>query len=368
MAVTRSTSGQRITVRSAARGRAGWRVTELVGILGAGALVAAGLYLVFHAKMQNPAEISAGLASKQLLNLNDLNAREDLIPALSTFTEAGEREFVARKIYYIAGGLSNVGAIARIRVTAGEVRGARGLKSFRDRLGDRDSIALLTGEQLRQLKPLFVVRTPERFRREFALWTALFFGAFLLAHAWFSLRGFGGDQYLLPAAMLLSGAGLILMAALRDPVRDTLLFADFAQGVVLGCVLLTAAAMLDFERLAGKLSFVPLLGSFALSAALILFGSGPGTSDAKVNLLGFQPVEIIRILLVFFLAGYFASRWDVLRHARESRASLARLTRRLDIPPVEYTLPVLLSVGLSLLFFFLQRSFIQGIAISGLKE
>ena len=86
-----------------------------------------------------------------------------------------------------------------------------------------------------------------------------------------------------------------------------------------------------------------------------MFGSGPGTSDAKVNLLGFQPVEIIRLLLVFFLAGYFASRWDVLRHAHESRASLAALTRRVDIPPIEYTLPVAVSVAVSLAFFFLQK-------------
>ncbi len=355
MAVTRSTSNQRVTVRTAARRKAGWRGIELLGILAAGVLVGVGLYLVYHAKMQNPAEIDAGLASKQLLNLNDLNAREDLLPALSMFAESGEREFVARKIFYIAGGISNVGAIARIRVTAEDLRGERGLKSFRDRLGSRESVPLLTGEQLRQLKPLFVVRSPARFRRAFLLWSALFFAAFLLAHAWFSLRGFSGDQYLLPAVMLLSGAGLILMAALRDPVRDTLLFADFAQGVVLGCVLLAAASMLDWERLAGRLSFVPLLASFALSAALILFGSGPGTSDAKVNLLGFQPVELIRILLVFFLAGYFGSRWDVLRHARESRESLARLTSRFDIPPVEYTLPVLVSVLLSLVFFFLQK-------------
>lgn len=355
MAITRSTSGQRVSVRTSTRANKGWRFRELLGLVAAGALLSFGLSLVFHAKLPNPGELTAGLASKQLLNLNDLSAREDLIPALSMFSEGAEREFVARKIFYVAGGLSNVGGIARIRVTPEDVRGVRGLKSFRDRLGDRDSIPLLTAEQLRQVKPLFVVRTPERFRRAFILWSTLFFGVFLLANVWFSIRGFCGDQYLLPAVMLLSGAGLILMAALRDPVRDNLLFADFAQGVVIGCVILIIAATIDFERLAGKLSFVPLLASFALSAALIFFGTGPGTSDAKVNLLGFQPVEIVRLLLVFFLAGYFATRWDVLRHARETRESLARLTSHFDIPPVEYTLPVLVCVALSLIFFFLQR-------------
>jgi hypothetical protein len=38
-----------------------------------------------------------------------------------------------------------------------------------------------------------------------------------------------------------------------------------------------------------------------LSILLILFGTGPGTSDAKVNLLGVQPVEAIRLLVVLFL-------------------------------------------------------------------
>ena len=92
-----------------------------------------------------------------------------------------------------------------------------------------------------------------------------------------------------------------------------------------------------------------------LSALLIVFGYGPGTSDAKVNLFGFQPVELIRILLVLFLAGYFAQRWDILRHAREQRPSLARFNRLGGIPPLEYTIPVFACVGLSLLFFFLQK-------------
>lgn len=354
MAITRSSASERTSVRVSARRRSAWRGPELVGLLIAGALVGVGLYQVYRAKAPNPAEIDAGLAAKRLLNLNDLSAREDLLPALTMYSTPAERDFAARKIYYVSGGLSNVGALGRIRVTADEVRG-RGLKSFRDRLGDRQSMALLTPDQLRQLKPLLVVRTARVFRSQFWRWTILFFAVFLLAHAWWSLRGFRGDQYLLPAVMLLAGAGMVLMIALRDPVRDNLLFADFAQGVVAGCVVLVLAGELDFERLFGKLSFVPLLAAMAISAALILFGSGPGTSDAKVNLLGFQPVELVRILLVFFLAGYFASRWDVIRHARERRQSLSRLTSRIDIPPVEYTLPVVASVALSLVFFFLQR-------------
>jgi cell division protein FtsW (lipid II flippase) len=355
MAVTRSNAGDRAGARRSGGSRAAWRRKEFAWSLAAALLVGAGLHLVYKAKVEPFPEIEKGLAAKTLLNLNDLSEREQLLPALAAYPDPAERELVARKIYYIAGGLTNVGAIARIRVTADEVGRGRALKDLRDKLGERESMPLLSAEQVRQLKPALVVRRPAQFRRAFLLWTGWFFAAFLLAHAWWSWSGFRGDQTLLPAILLLTGAGLVLMVSLRDPVRDNLLFVDFAQGVVGGALVLAIAASLDYERLFGKLSFVPLLASFALSALLILFGHGPGTSDAKVNLLGFQPVEAIRVLLVFFLAGYFGARWDVLRHARETRASVAALTRRFDIPPLEYTLPVLACVALSLAFFFLQK-------------
>jgi cell division protein FtsW (lipid II flippase) len=324
VALTRSRAAERDVVAPAARQKQGWRTRELVWIVAAMLFVGAGVYLVYRAKTYDFA--NAG----RLLNVNALGAREDLLPALNMISDPRRRQDAARRIYFLSGGLSNVGAVAR----------------------QRD---LLTPEEFRQFKPLVEVRRPDQFQRAFWVWAGLFLAAFLAVHAWLSLRESPSDQALLPAVLLLSGVGFILMVSLRDPLRDNLLFVDFAQGVVGGCVLLAAASTLDYERLMGKLSFVPLLGSFVLSALLILFGSGPGTSDAKVNFMGFQPVELIRLLLVFFLAGYFAPRWDVLRHASERRPSVAALTRHFDIPPLEYVLPVLVSVALALAFFFLQK-------------
>jgi cell division protein FtsW (lipid II flippase) len=330
MAVTRSRSVERTFTREAAAPRAAWRGREFLLLVVASLLVAAGLFQVHRAKSQGLGEVEAGLSAKRLLNLNELGAREELIPALTPFfPKSRERDAAARDIYYLTGSLSNVGGIAQRK--------------------------LLTGEQFRQLKPLLVVRRPAQFQRAFYLWCGIFLGAFWLVHLYWSMRGFRGDPLFLPALLTLSGIGLILMVSLRDPVRDNMLFVDFAQGAAAGAVLLAVLSGFNYERLTGKLSFVPLLVSFGLSVLLVLFGSGPGVSDAKVNLFGFQPVEIIRVLLVFFLAGYFARSWDVLRHARENRPALAALTRHIDIPPVEYTLPVLLSVALSLAFFFLQR-------------
>ncbi|MCU1232597.1 MAG: penicillin-binding protein transpeptidase [Candidatus Solibacter sp.] len=341
MAVTHSRSIERAELRRVSGTRAEWRVREGLYLLIATVFVCAGLYQVHRAKSEGLAEVDTGLTAKRLLNLNALGSREELLPALSPyFPKLHDRDTAAREIYYLTGSLSNVGGIAHKK--------------------------LLTNEQFRQLKPLLVVRRPAQFQRSFWMWCGIFLGVFWLVHLYWSVRRFTGDQTFLPALLALCGVGLILMVSLRDPVRDNLLFVDFAQGVAIGVVLLAALSGIDYQRLTGKLSFVPLLASFALSVLLVLFGTGPGTSDAKVNLFGFQPVELIRVLLVFFLAGYFAQKWDVLRHARETRAKLAPLTSKFDIPPVEFTLPVLVSVVLSLVFFFLQRDMGPALVFAGL--
>ena len=132
-------------------------------------LVAAGLFQVHRAKSQGLDEVEAGLSAKRLLNLNELGAREELIPALTPFfPKSRERDAAARDIYYLTGSLSNVGGIAQRK--------------------------LLTGEQFRQLKPLLVVRRPAQFQRAFYLWCGIFLGAFWLVHLYWSLRGFRGDQ------------------------------------------------------------------------------------------------------------------------------------------------------------------------------
>jgi cell division protein FtsW (lipid II flippase)/cell division protein FtsI/penicillin-binding protein 2 len=362
LAVTRSRTAERADAyRPGGRlgPAAGWRLSELLWLLAAAAVAATGLTLVYQAKLRTLPE--------QTLNLNDLPARESLLPLLTPFAEPAERAFVARKIYNETGNLGNVGAIALLHATPDEIRRTRGLKSLQARLGDSDRpVSLLTAPQLRVLKPLLSVRPAAAFKSAFRLWVAVFFAGFLLLHIFWSVRGFAGDQAILPGLLLLTGIGMMLMVSLRDPVRDSLIFVDFAQGVAGGCALMAAASALDYERIFGRLSFVPLLGSFLLSVLLIVFGYGPGVSDAKVNLLGFQPVEIIRILLILFLAGYFARRWDVLRHARETRASVVRITGSLPVPPLEYVLPVFVCAAFSVVFFFLQRDMGPALVFAGL--
>jgi cell division protein FtsW (lipid II flippase)/cell division protein FtsI/penicillin-binding protein 2 len=202
------------------------------------------------------------------------------------------------------------------------------------------------------MKPGLLVRTPSQYVANLILWGFAFLAAFYLVHAFWVRSGFAGEQLFLPALHALTGIGFVLMISLRDPLRDTLIATDFAQGVIAGCLILAAASTVDYDRATGPFSYTPLVLSFGLSVALIVFGTGPGASDAKVNLFGFQPVELIKLLTIFFLAGYFARNWELLRVLRQRHP---RIPEWMDVPRTEYALPVVLAVAITLAFFFLQK-------------
>src|SRR5262249_59213397 len=91
------------------------------------------------------------------------------------------------------------------------------------------------------------------------------------------------------------------------------------------------------------------MGLIGLSVLLIGFGSGPGQSDAKVNLWGFQPIEVMKILLALYLASYFARRWELLREMKSQQVMGFPVPRRRE------ALPVLAALVLVLAFLFLQK-------------
>jgi cell division protein FtsW (lipid II flippase) len=345
MAVTRSTPADRRRQEPAfARPRTP-RTFELTALLLGSLLIAAGLTLVYRAK------VDPGPGAN-VLDISRIERRDQLLPYLAFLPAPAQRQLVARRVFEyvqsVSGNVPNVGALGRIRVE--QRNGA--------------SAPLLTQGQLAYLKRSLVVRTRDDFNRRFFLWVAGYFVVFYLLHVFWRQRRFNGSEAVLPAIHMLTGIGLVLMVALRDPFRDTLAFRDFSQSVVLGALLMSGLVFLDYGRAFSRLSYVPLLGAIALSIALILFGSGPGSSDAKVNLFGFQPVEFIKILIVFFLAGYFARRWEFLRVLKERRSELAGITRIVEVPRLEYLLPVLGAVALTLVFFFLQKDLGPALIIS----
>jgi len=198
-----------------------------------------------------------------------------------------------------------------------------------------------------KLKPVAVVRTPREYRREFLLWSAVYLSAFYVVWLVWRVRRFQPDPAILPALHLLTGMGLILMVSLRDPLRDTLEFTKFAWGAALGCgiLLLPLLRLFSYKRFAEWI-YTPLWIALAWFALLERFGTGPAGNDAKVNLGPLQPVEFIKILLVMFLAGYFAARWEHLRDLRQ---------RWINLPRFRHVLPVMCAVAISLAMFFLAK-------------
>jgi cell division protein FtsW (lipid II flippase) len=373
MAVTRSTAAerrQRTPASSALPGAApAPRTREAILLAGGLAAVLLGLVLVYLAMTRSVADVGPKLASGEVLSLNGLTQAEQLLPHLGFFREPAERSFAADRIwkYLHDNPAGNVGELSRIRVPVSEIEGNRGLTTLRERLETAKSragegeapetISLLTLSQVRRMKPGLVVRAPGTFRARFWLWAGLLLLAFAAIHAVWRVRRFSGDELILPILLVLSGIGFLLMVAVRDPLRDLPLFQTFAQGAIAGCVLLLGASLFDFERSPlRRMTFVPLLAALGLSVLLIAFGSGPGGSDVKVNLFGFQPVEVVKILVVFFLAGYFFDRWEFLRELPEKRLGLpAGLARWVQVPKLEYVITPILAIGVVLLFFFFQK-------------
>jgi cell division protein FtsI/penicillin-binding protein 2/cell division protein FtsW (lipid II flippase) len=329
MALTRSWEERRPSFAPASSTMKTPREPGALWLVGASLLVACGLAFVYIAKMQNFPDVSERLRHGDMLDLNSVSAADQLLPYLDVFQDRSEREAAAGRTFAFlsaARPLRNVGTLSRLR---------------------QQRKPLLP---IAKLKPLWVVRTPGEFRREYLAWSALYLSGFYLVWMAWRARRFPGDPAILPALHLLSGIGLILMVSLRDPLRDTLEFRKFALGVFLGCLLLLLPLIRGFDyRRFENWIYTPLLAAFVLFALLLRFGTGPGTSDNKVNLGPFQPVEIIKILVVLFLAGYFARNWERLRDLRQKGL------RRWGVPRLAHVMPVACATAVAILLFFVLK-------------
>ena len=337
MAITRSWEAKVLAVgrgAGAGSGRVGWR--EFVWLAGASLAVGAGLVLVYSAKTQSFGELAAKIDRGEVLDLNRAAKASELLPFLQVFSDDARREAAAQQIYdYLAAHrpLANVGALARLRIA-------------------KTRAPLLP---LAKLKPVFVVRTPREYQVQFAIWIAAYLAGFYAVFLVWRWSAFRGDFALLPALQLLTGIGLILAVSLRDPLRDTLEVSKFAWGVGLGCLVLLVPSLRVFNcQRFSKWSYTPLFAAFLLFVLLIRFGSGPAGNDARVNLGPFQPVEAIKILLVFFLAGYFARNWERLRDLREKRL-VPRALHWINLPRLSHVLPVACAVACALVLFFVLK-------------
>ncbi len=346
------------------------------------ALIATSLFavaaigLAYTGRLQAMGWADRANGSPAVVDLNAVGKPEAIEPALGRVLEnPQDAKFAARELlqYLVIGpeerrDLPNVGGILRITVPVERIDRDARLTGYAERLSAARAraftsgatlpagIPLFTSADLHALKPLVTVRDRAAFRQTVWIWLALYIAGFHLVSWVWRRRGISGDRVLLAAAHLLTALGFAVLLSRSDPLRDTLLFVRFAQGTLVGLVLLALASAIDFrKKVFGELSYVPLALAGVLCVVLIVFGGGPGGSGAKVNLGPVQPIEAIRLLLVLFLAGYFATRWELLRDIRSRSFRDVSLPRGINLPRPEYLLPVLGGVAIALAFFFVQK-------------
>ncbi len=186
----------------------------------------------------------------------------------------------------------------------------------------------------------------------------IYLAALGLIHVAFVVTGRRMDQILFPTAALLAGISLLVMNRLPQTlvvqqVGGTELVLGPLQlvWILLGFSVLAAIAI--FVRSDGWLrryKYTWAAAGIALLLLVFVFGSVVGGARLTLHIGPFsgQPSELLKVILVVFLAGYLA----------ENRALLASGSTRMGaftLPPLPYLLPMLAMWGIALAIVIVQR-------------
>jgi cell division protein FtsW (lipid II flippase) len=177
-------------------------------------------------------------------------------------------------------------------------------------------------------------------------------------HVAFVVTGRQTDQILLPATAMLGGLSLLLMERLpqnlasQELLGQTLGLADL-QSAWLWLSFLLLAAVAIFVRSDGwlrryKYTWAAL--GIGLLLLTFLFGRSVGGAILTIRIgpITGQPSELLKVILVIFMAGYLA----------ENRALLSASNMRvgrLRLPPLGYLAPLLAMWGVALAVIIIQR-------------
>ncbi len=159
----------------------------------------------------------------------------------------------------------------------------------------------------------------------------------------------GHDRLLLPLTGMLSGLGLAEVARLAPPVFLTRQMVWLMLGAT---ALLTVALVPRDLRWLRRYRYTWLFAGLALLAATLVLGVNPSGFGARLWLgvggVYFQPSELLKLLLLVFLASYLEDRREVLI---EVEAQIGRW----QVPHPAYLGPMLLMWGFSIVLLIWQR-------------
>ena len=211
------------------------------------------------------------------------------------------------------------------------------------------------------------------------LWPSVLpFLLFLLVSLGMSWRMRTADQLLLPLVALLAGLGLMLIARL-EPSLNELYFCSTDSGervpcyagvdarqslwVTLGVIVLSIILFVPWDNLFRRWQrtsvmdwldhhrYVWLAVGVILILATFAFGSDPNNSGVRAwfnfGFFLFQPSELLKIILVMFLASYLNEHREVVARGYQ----LGPIT----LPPLPYLLPLAGMWGFAMALIIAQR-------------
>jgi cell division protein FtsW (lipid II flippase) len=188
----------------------------------------------------------------------------------------------------------------------------------------------------------------------------LFAGLLLAAHLILTVLRFRGDESLLPIVGILSGISLLVLQYL-EPAQQRAQFGWLALGLAL--MVVTIFGLRDIGVLQRYKYTAAALGIGLLVVTAVF---GREINGAKlwlgVGSFQFQPSELMKVLLVIFMASYLEERREILARADYRWGTL-------KLSPWPYLVPLLLLWGLSLLLLLWQKDLgatvlMLGIALS----
>lgn len=190
------------------------------------------------------------------------------------------------------------------------------------------------------------------------------------------------DELIVPLVAVLSGLGLLLNARL-EPQFNALVGPDYygniAQKqtlfVIAGAILLLIMALAPLDRIfirLQRMSFMDWLKNhrwvwiilgLALVAITLVAGKGPPGQDQRLWIdlgpFNLQPSELLKVILVIFLASYLDEHREVLN---EQPFRIGRV----NLPPLPYLLPMVAMWGLTMGIIIIQRDLGAALLLFGL--
>lgn len=185
------------------------------------------------------------------------------------------------------------------------------------------------------------------------IWVSLAFAVAVIAMSIsLSIRGFRGDQVVLPLTASLAVLGLLMIQRLTpDLTKIAPGYAALAQkqliylgaGLAIMWLIVMLAGPIGLMNWLPKYKYTWLLISLLLQLATFFIGVDVGGAKLWINVgpIQVQPSEIIKITLVIFLASFLDEKRDLIGTSWKLGF--------LSLPPIPYLLPMGLMWGASLL-------------------